>query len=429
MRISGPRRLQGSKTMKIRWLLCITCVPAILGFSFITQSRDEKIWDASKAERDAVVVSLQELVNIESPSKHDEGLRRIGDLLAARLAALDASIERVHAKTPAAADHIVGRIKGNGKVRILLLGHMDTIYPVGTLAKQPFRVEGDRAYGPGIADDKGGLAVILHGLKVLKAQGFHDFSQITILFNTDEESGSADSGPLITRLSSEADVVLSHEPGKIGGEFLTRGTAATGQAVVTVRGRAAHAGFEPERGRNALVEIADIVLRTQDIDDPAQSFRFNWTQISGGKVRNQIPDEATVSADVRYFSKTVLESKLEELRKRLAEHRIRGTEAELQFISGRPPYQADGPSDALIARAVAIYSEVGGELQVVPRVNGGTDAGYAQLAGKPVVEGLGLAGFGFHSPQEEYVATDRIPARLYLWTRLLMDLTKSGAPR
>ena len=393
------------------------------------QVRDEKIWEACKAERDAVVATLRDLVSIESPSNNDEGLRRIGNSLAARLTSLDVKVERIPAKAPSVADHIIGRIQGNGRVRILLLAHMDTIYPAGTLAKQPFRIEGDRAYAPGIADERGGLATILYALKILRAQGFRDFGQITILFNTDEEVGSPDSGSLITRLSSEADVVLSHEPAKADKEYLTRGTAATGQVVITVHGRAAHAGKEPERGRNALVEIADIVLRTRDIDDPAQNFRFNWTLISGGEVRNQIPDKATATADVRYFSKEVLESRLEIVRQRLDKHLIPDTKAEFEFKPGRPAYQADGPSDALIARAVAIYSEVGGDLQIVPRIYSGTDAGYAQLGGKPVLECLGLVGDGSHSAQEEYIAVNRIPARLYLLTRLLIDLSKNGVPQ
>ncbi len=117
------------------------------------------------------------------------------------------------------------------------------------------------------------------------------------------------------------------------------------------------------------------------------------------------------------------------IRQRLAKPIIPDTEAELRFIQGRPAFQADGPSDALIARSAALYAEVEGNLQIVPRVNSGTDAGYAQLGGKPVIEGLGLVGNGSHSAREEYVAIDMIPARLYLLTRLLMDLSQNGIPQ
>ncbi len=124
----------------MRRLLFFACIPAILGFSLAIQTRDEKIWEACKAERDAVVATLRDLANIESPSDHEEGLRRISDFLAARLAALDAKVEHIPAKAPSVGDHIVGRIRGNANVRILMLAHMDTVYPVGTVAKQPFHI-------------------------------------------------------------------------------------------------------------------------------------------------------------------------------------------------------------------------------------------------------------------------------------------------
>jgi glutamate carboxypeptidase len=301
------------------------------------------------------------------------------------------------------------------------MAHMDTIYPVGTLAARPFRIEGDRAYGPGIADDRGGIAMILHSIEVLKRRRFADFAELTVLFNTDEEIGSPDSGKLVTRLAAEADVVLSFEPTSTPREALTRGTAGNGEAQVTVRGRAAHAGAEPERGRNALAEAADIVARTQGLDEAAKAFRFNWTRMSSGTVLNQIPDLATLSADVRYFSEDLVKQKLDELRGLLAKRRVPDTEAELKFLVGRPAFVADAASNGLIERAVAIYGEVGGSLLVVPRITGGTDAGFAQQSGRPVIEGMGMPGFGYHSSSEEYVALDRIPARLYLAVRLIAD--------
>jgi len=301
------------------------------------------------------------------------------------------------------------------------MAHLDTIYPVGTLAARPFRIDGDRAYGPGIADDRGGIATILHSIEILRQRRFTDFAELTVLFNTDEEIGSPDSGRLVTRLAAAADVVLSFEPTSTPREALTRGTAGNGEAQVTVRGRAAHAGAEPERGRNALTEAADIVARTQGLDEAAKAFRFNWTRMSSGTVLNQIPEAATLSADVRYFSDALLKQKLDELRDLLGKRRVPDTEVELKFIVGRPAFVADAASNALIERAVAIYGEVGGSLLVVPRITGGTDAGFAQQSGRPVIEGIGLPGFGYHSSSEEYVALDRIPVRLYLAVRLIAD--------
>ena len=152
----------------------------------------------------------------------------------------------------------------------------------GHLAKAPFRIEGNRAYGPGIADDKGGIAVILHTLKLLKARGCQDFGSLTVMFNTDEEKGSIGSRDLIQELRARGRrraVLRAHRRGK--GDP-TLGTSGIAYVQVNVKGKASHAGAAPELGVNALVEAADLVLRTMDIDDKARGLRFNWTGRKAG---------------------------------------------------------------------------------------------------------------------------------------------------
>jgi glutamate carboxypeptidase len=301
---------------------------------------------------------------------------------------------------------------------------MDTIYPVGTLAKRPFRIEGNRAFGPGIADDKGGIAVILHTLKVLKARNFSKFGEIVVMFNTDEESGSVASAPTIIALAESSDLVLSFEPTLVGNELIPLATSGGGSTIITVKGLAAHAGAEPERGRNALVEAASIVMKTRDLDDPAVGVRFNWTVMSSGSIRNQIPDSATLSADTRHLSPVERDKKLALLAERLMTPTVAGTSATMSYKEGRPSYFADATSKAWIDRAIGIYAEIDGKLATFPSTGGGTDAGFAQKSGRPVVEGLGLPGFGFHSSEEEYVDLDRIPARIYLASRMIMEASR-----
>lgn len=385
--------------------------------------RNDRLWAAAQQERPAAVETLKTLVNIETPTREPAGMAQLGDLLAVRLEGLGAQVEKLPAMAPAHGSVIVGRFTGTGKAKILLIAHMDTIYPSGTLAKRPFRIEGDRAYGPGIADDKSGVAVILHTLSVLKAQDFRRYGQITVMFNTDEEQTSVFSSKIVTDLARQADVVMSFEPSTIGGELVPRAAAGNGETRVVVTGRAAHAGAEPERGRNALVEAADIVLKTRDLDDPARGFRFNWTQLSSGTIRNQIPDQAMISADTRHMSKAVLDEKLAQLAERLKTPLVPGTTAKLDYRPGRPGYFADAASNALIDKSVAVYKEVGGVLTPVPAMTGSTDAGFAQLSGKPVIEGFGLPGFGYHSSEEEYVDLTRIAPRIYLAARMVMELS------
>ena len=192
--------------------------------------------------------------------------------------------------------------------------------------------------------------------------------------------------------------------------------------LVKIKGRAAHSGVNPEAGVNALVEAADVVLGTLNLDQPDKSFRFNWTVGQQGKVRNIIPDEASIEANVRYIRKEDLNAALEVLRARAAKPRLPGAKIEVQMILTRPAWVADAASRKLVDRAIAIYKAVGPEMATVPVTGGGTDAATAALSGKPVIEGLGLPGFGYHSDEAEYVLVDAIPRRLYLASRMVMEL-------
>ncbi len=385
-------------------------------------ARDDALFAAASAEQPALVKTLERLVNIETGTGHAEGLAAMAELLEAELKAVGATVTRHKAAGPVVGDNIVGRLAGRGGKRLLLMAHMDTVYVKGTLAKAPFRVEGERAYGPGIADDKGGIAVILHTLRLLKARAMNDFGEIVVLFNTDEERGSFGSRELITALAREADFVLSFEPTSAGKEGLTLGTSGIAYVTAVVKGRASHAGAAPELGVNALVEAADLVLRTQDIDDKARGLRFNWTVVKAGNVSNIIPDEATVSADMRYARNEDVEAAMKKLEAAAQKKRLPDAEVQIRIERGRPAFDAGPGGRLLVDKAVAIYKEAGATLGVVERTGGGTDAAYAALSGKPVIESLGLPGFGYHSNQAEYVDLTAVPRRLYLALRMIGEL-------
>lgn len=387
-----------------------------------SHSRDEALLTVATAEQPAVLKTLERLVNIETGTGNEDGMAAMGLYLESELKMLGAVVTRHKALAGEAGDNIVGRVTGKGQKRILLMAHMDTVYPKGTLAKAPFRMEGNRAFGPGIADAKGGIAVILHTLHVLKRSGFDQFASITVLFNTDEEHSSPGSSDLIQTLAKGSDLVLSYEPNLALREMLLLGTSGSARAVITIKGRAAHSGVNPEAGVNAMVEAADFILSTLDLDKPASAFRFNWTVGTQGKVRNIIPDEAVIEANVRYVNKDDLDAAIAKLDARASKPRVPGAQIKANVILTRPAWVADAPSRALIDKAVSIYKEVGPEMVVLPVTGGGTDAATAALSGKPVIEALGLPGFGYHSNQAEYVLIDAIPRRLYLSSRLIMDL-------
>jgi glutamate carboxypeptidase len=384
-------------------------------------------------EKAPYLETLRELVSIESGSGDLDGVTRIGELIAGRLRALGGEVEvvappadmvRFENTPPQVGQAVVARFRGTGTKRILLLAHMDTVYPKGMLAQQPFRVDGDRAYGLGIADDKHGVALILHTLSTLKALNVTDYGLITALINADEEVSSAGSRALITRLGSEHDLVMSFEG---GGEDDNIRLATQGIAAVQLKvtGRASHAGAAPEQGRNALIELAHQILQMTDLSDEATGTKMNWTLASAGSARNVIPALAQATADVRVVHVADYDGIERKIRERMKSQRIRDAKVDIVFERTRPPMEPGERSRRVAEQARRIYAEVGATLQIhdVP-TGGGTDAAFAALqTTAPVIEGFGLKGFGAHSNDAEYVEVPSIEPRLYLAARLIIDVS------
>jgi glutamate carboxypeptidase len=391
-----------------------------------------------RQERAAYLTTLRDLVAVESGSRDIEGLDRLGALIAARLRALGGEVEIVPPgadlyrmdDTPARpGSSVVGRFRGAGTARILLLAHMDTVYDRGMAARQPFRIEGDQAYGLGIADDKSGVALALHAVAVLKALDVRDYGLVTVLINADEEISSPGSRALITRLGSEHDAVFSCE-GSDEGDSLRLATSGNGAALLRVRGRASHAGSAPDDGRNALYELAHQILQMRDLSDPRTGAKLNWTVAKAGATRNIIPASAEATADARVLRVQdwdVLEAKL---RQRIRTQLIPDTQVSVVLERRRPPLEASPASRAMAAHAATIYASIGKRLRVFDvSGGGGTDAAFAALKTKaPVVEGFGPIGFGAHSDERESIDLRSVEPRLYLLTRMIMDVAQGKAP-
>ncbi len=401
----------------IKAFLPVTALAVLMAAAPAWAQRDEPLLTAATAAQPDLIKTLERLVNIETGTGDVEGMAAMAQLLDAELVAVGATVTRHKAAGNVVGDNIVGRIPGRGGKKLLLIAHMDTVYARGTLAKAPFRVEGQRAFGPGIADDTAGIAVILHTLRLLQARGFKDYGQVTVMFNTDEEKGSEGSRDLIQQLATDADYVLSFEPTAAMKENLTLGTSGIVYVEARIKGLASHAGAAPELGVNALTEAADLVLRTQDIDNKDIGLRFNWTVAKSGAVSNIIPDEAVLNGDMRYARVEDLDAATKKLQESAQKKRLAKADVQINLVRGRPAFNA-----GVGGKALSIYKEVGADLTVIERTGGGTDAAYAALGGKPTIESLGLPGFGYHSNQAEYVMIDAIPRRLYLAARMVMDL-------
>jgi glutamate carboxypeptidase len=386
-----------------------------------------------KQERAPFMQTLQELVSIESGSRDVVGLAKISDVLAARFKALGGDVQlvtsgadvvRFQDTPPQIGRVVVARFKGTGTRNILLLAHMDTVYERGMVAKQPFRVEGNRAYGLGIADDKHGVAQIIHTLAILQSMKFRDYGMLTVVINGDEEIGSPGSRALITRLGREHDVVLSCEDGGTETEDRVQlATMGNGAALMTVTGRASHAGESPEDGRNALYELAHQIMQMRDLSDPTLGLKMNWTLASAGSVRNQIPAAARATADIRVRQQSSWTMVEQRIRERVKKTLIPDTKVEVIVERRRPPLEPTAGSRRVAAHAQTIYGEFGRKLGVSLEGGGGaTDAAIAALESRAaVVEGLGLRGYGAHSNEAEFIYLDSVEPRLYLLTRLIMD--------
>jgi glutamate carboxypeptidase len=385
---------------------------------------DRELLAAVDAETTATVGDLEQLVNIDSGTGDAAGLDRVGALLATRLREVGATVE-TRSAAPSASSVVKGTLHGTGTRDVLLMIHFDTVFSAGEAARRPFRREGDRAFGPGVADAKGGVAIILHALAVAKRRGTLGFRTLTVLFNPDEETGSAGSRELIRELARSQDYVLSFEPPD--GERVLVATNGIGQVELNVKGRSAHAGAAPEQGRNAALELAHQVLRLRALGDPAKGTTVNWTVLASGERTNIIPELARATADLRYSDARELARVERDALRLTSEHLVPDTQVTVAVTDRRPPFARNPTSERLAALATRVYEGLGRNLESFA-ARYGTDAGYAYQPGqaKPaVLEGLGIVGGGLHAPTE-WADLGSVAARLYLTLKLVELLGSAG---
>ncbi|WP_427185261.1 M20/M25/M40 family metallo-hydrolase [Bordetella bronchialis] len=395
------------------------------------------VHDAAKAEQQPMLDTLRELVGIESGSRDVEGVEQIAALVADKLKALGGSVQVIAptdvfrmGDTPEKIGPMVqAEFKGKGSKKIMLIAHMDTVYRNGMLKDQPFRVDGDRAYGLGIADDKQGVALVIHTVALLQKLKFEDFGTLTVLFNGDEEISSPGARSTITRVAADQDAVFSFEGGGSHGD-LRLATSGIGAAYLTVEGRTSHAGSRPEGGVNALYELSHQILQLDDLSKPQEGLKLNWTVAQAGTNRNVIPGNATAQADARALRVADFDALEKALQERVKNKLLPESKVSMKFEVRRPPLEATPASRALAEHGKAIYQELGMPMNVIDRAaGGGTDAAFAALKARgPVIEGMGVNGFGAHSNAAEYIEIKTIVPRMYLASRMIMDICDGKAP-
>jgi glutamate carboxypeptidase len=394
------------------------------------------VLDRVKAHTQPYLDTLKRLVEIESGSDDREGLDRISEAIAGELKALGGDVRfiepgadsyRMHDTPPKIGRMVHATFKGTGTRKILMIGHMDTVYRRGMLARQPFRVDAEKAYGLAISDDKQGVALIIHAVGVLKDLGFRDYGTLTVLINGDEEISTPGARHELARMGAAHDVTMSFEATRANSDKLSLATSGVGSALIHVKGKASHSGSAPERGVNALVELANQVLLMKDLGPRGDGIQLNWTGAKAGSgSHNVIPESAEAHADVRVDRADGFDRMEKAVRERMGKQLVPEAKVELVFERRRPPLILNEASRRVAEQAKAIYGELGKTLVVdIKAEGGGTDAAFAALETKnAVVERFGVQGYGGHTADDEWILLASIEPRMYLAARTIMDISR-----
>lgn len=353
---------------------------------------------------------LESLVSRESPSDDSARVSALALWIRDRLRACGVAAET--SPCPPRGDALIAHV-GSGRDGTLLLGHHDTVWPVGALAEMPFRVDGERASGPGTFDMKAGIAVALSVLEALA--GSPEPPSVTLLLVPDEEVGTHASRELLLAMARRQRRVLVLEPSLDGAAKVAR--KGTGDFEVRFGGRAAHAGLEPEKGASALAELARFVLFAEGVGDASRGTSVTCTVAHAGTMVNVVPEAAALSIDARVWSQGEAERVERALRGyRATDERVAVT---VEGAFDRPPLEPTPQSEALLGAAQQIARELGFELGTA-RVGGASDGNLTAAAGVPTLDGLGPLGGGAHA-RHEYVALPDLPRRAALIARLVAE--------
>lgn len=362
---------------------------------------------------------LKKLVETESPSHDKIAVDAVSRVVADECRRLGAKVDII--PSPKAGDMVMARFDAHlpqgddrQKPAILLLHHMDTVFPLGTLAKMPFYTKDDKTYGPGVLDMKGGVVVSLAAIDELQKTGKMPGCPVIALFTSDEEIGSENSRDIIEAYARQSMLVLVLESGMLDGAVKVW-RKGVGDYTVTVKGRAAHAGGAHQEGRNAIEEMAHQVLAIQKLTDYEKGTTLNVGVIHGGFAANVVPDECVAEIDFRVLDPA--EAGRVDAALRALKPVLEGTTIEVTGGLNRPPMPFDTVMQTTLERARQIAASIGMELKWVG-TGGASDANFVAPLGIPVLDGLGPCGEGYHS-EREYILTASLAERAELVAALL----------
>jgi len=353
---------------------------------------------------------LQTLVDVDSGSRDLEGVAAVIDTLEARWRSLGFTTERTNTKT---GPQLVSRRLSPqpDAPTLLLIGHVDTVFERGTAALRPFELKDGRAYGPGVADMKGGLVAMLAVVEALKAQDKLDLANFVVLNNCDEEIGSPCSRAIVEALCPESDAALIFEPGRADGSIVTERKGGQTYSL-KVKGKAAHAGVNPQLGASAILALSKKVVALHELNDYNRGLTLNVGLVQGGTRLNIVADQATAEIDVRTPTQALAEAVKAAIERIAAHEDVPGTGAQLDCLSERAPLVPTPQTQPLIQ----VYRETASELGLTwgcSGTGGGSDGNFTAAQGVPTLDALGPVGGLYHSA-EEYLDVASLPLRVAL---------------
>lgn len=361
-----------------------------------------KLAEVIERRRDEFLDALRAMVNLDCGSFSPTGVNRIADLCEERFVGSGWEVDR-RSGAPAEGgkqlgDLLIGRLPGPGGPRVLLLSHMDTVFSEGTAQERPFRIEGDRAFGPGVSDMKSGLLAGFFAVEALQTIGDGEFGSITYICNPDEEIGSPFSGPSIREAAASADVAFVLEAARENGDLVSARKGVS-DARIEITGRAAHAGAFPERGRSAVLEAAHKIVALHGVSDRLAGVTVNVGVVSGGTRPNVVPEQCHLEVDIRGVDEEGLAEAEAEVRRITEGHAVPDVAVSLRSRSWHRPMQRTPASARLVGLAKEIAAEIGFSVQDTSS-GGASDGNTTAAAGVPTLDGLGPIGGDWHGPDE-----------------------------
>ncbi len=384
--------------------------------------QESKIIEKCAQNQKAMEAFLEKLVNIDSKLNDPEGVARVAHLIGEKMQRIGLEVEYLNGGELPTHIRAVKKSQNANAKNVLIIGHMDTVFDKGTAAQRPFRIEGEKAYGPGVADMKSGITIALNALQVLYEEGWNEHN-ITVLLAGDEEAGhpETDFKERLIQTAENMDVCFNFETGVDNGDLVVSRRGVM-YPVFKVEGKSAHAGKDPEKGASAIKELAYKILKCYELDDKERGINFNAGIIRGGLVANGIAGHAEVEADFRFDKVEDAPYIVEKLQEIADEVYVPGTKTSLSIDDKRtflPMVECPG-ADALFKLMQEQAAKLGRTIQPIT-VGSGTDSCWTTYKGVPTICALGGRG-GMNHSEKEYLFIESLTDRSQLFALTLLHL-------